>query len=209
MAVKKGLKGLLNQNSQEILAAMPRDPQTEKIAEDPSGGVESILPVSVPTSPASPVTEAPSASPVDVALESVAEGPTASAPAPKAVPVRQRAERHQQPAVASQPAPEAENEAAPAKKPSWEEMGRKEVRVYSDQVLALTTLRMRINKGKKGSERITDNTLIRVAIDLLLLNQDSLSGTNESELRMSVTSRHGSFGTSGDAKTRGPKVGKR
>ena len=185
MAVKKGLKGLLNQNSQELLAAMQRDPQSEKVAEDTGGGPESVFPASVPAGPTSPVTEAPSASPVDVASEKVAEEPVAPAPAPKAAPVRRRAERQQPPAVTAQPAPETENESSPAKKPSWEEMGRKEVRVYSDQVLALTTLRMRINNGKRGSERITDNTLIRTAIDLLLKQQDEIGGVTENEIRAS------------------------
>ncbi|THJ65677.1 hypothetical protein E8P82_11830 [Arthrobacter echini] len=64
-------------------------------------------------------------------------------------------------------------------------MDRKEVRVYGDQVLALTTLRMKINKGKKGPERITDNTLIRTAIDLLLQHQDELGGVTENEIRAS------------------------
>lgn len=46
---------------------------------------------------------------------------------------------------------------------------RKECRLRPDQLDALTALARRLNRGRKGKgERITENTLIRWAVDLLL-----------------------------------------
>ncbi|WP_211096869.1 hypothetical protein [Arthrobacter echini] len=188
MAVKKGLKGLLNQGSQEMLAAMQRDQQDE--ADRATGrGVGPTLPVAAPAGPSSAVATA--------VKEPLAARPAAPAVPQPVEPAHEPAPRAQQepvPAAPKQAAPQPEKSAGErttaaepkaAKKPSWEEMDRKEVRVYGDQVLALTTLRMKINKGKKGPERITDNTLIRTAIDLLLQHQDELGGVTENEIRAS------------------------
>lgn len=190
MAVKKGLKGLLNQGSQEMLAAMQRDPQAEASDPGSGGGAEATLPISAPAGPASPVGSAPTAVSPDVeltqaTLEAAQEPQKEAAPAPMASPERPEAPHIPAAPIAPQDAPAAERDPLPSKKPSWEEMDRKEVRVYSDQVLALTTLRLRINKGKKGSERVTDNTLIRTAIDLLLERQDNIGGVTENEIRAS------------------------
>ncbi len=188
MAVKKGLKGLLNQGSQEMLAAMQRDQQDE--ADRSTGrGVGPTLPGAAPAGPSSAVATAvqePSAArPSAQALPEPVEPALEPAPSAQQEPVP-AAPKH----TAPQPEKAAGERAAVAepkatKKPSWEEMDRKEVRVYGDQVLALTTLRMKINKGKKGPERITDNTLIRTAIDLLLQHQDELGGVTENEIRAS------------------------
>lgn len=185
MAVKKGLKGLLNQGSQEMLAAMQRDQQDE--ADRSTGrGVGATLPVAAPSSAvATAVQESSATRPAAQAVPEPVE------PAPEPAP---RAQQEPVPAAPKQAAPQPEKPAGErataaepkaAKKPSWEEMDRKEVRVYGDQVLALTTLRMKINKEKKGPERITDNTLIRTAIDLLLQHQDELGGVTENEIRAS------------------------
>jgi hypothetical protein len=188
MAVKKGLKGLLNQGSQEMLAAMQRDQQDE--ADRSTGrGVGPTLPVAAPAGPLS-------------AVATAVKEPSAARPAAQAVPEPVEPAHEPAPRAQQEPVPAAPKQAVPqpekaagerataaepkaAKKPSWEEMDRKEVRVYGDQVLALTTLRMKINKGKKGPERITDNTLIRTAIDLLLQHQDELGGVTENEIRAS------------------------
>jgi hypothetical protein len=46
---------------------------------------------------------------------------------------------------------------------------RKECRLRPDQLDALTALARRLNRERKGKgERITENTLIRWAVDLLL-----------------------------------------
>jgi RNA polymerase-interacting CarD/CdnL/TRCF family regulator len=64
---------------------------------------------------------------------------------------------------------------------------RKEARLRTDQITALTDLARRLNRAKdSGGERITDNTLIRVAVDVLIERIDDLEGSSESELRRSV-----------------------
>ena len=69
----------------------------------------------------------------------------------------------------------------------FDEYERKETRLREDQYSQLTALSRRLNKVRKGrGERITENTLIRVAIDLLLQTEGSLQGFNESELRQAV-----------------------
>jgi len=69
----------------------------------------------------------------------------------------------------------------------YDEYERKETRLRDDQYGRLTTASRRLNKHRKGrGERITENTLIRVAIDLLLDREGQLQGISESELRKSV-----------------------
>jgi hypothetical protein len=71
--------------------------------------------------------------------------------------------------------------------PRYLELERKEVRIRDDQLAALTATSRRLNKRRRGrGERITENTLIRVAIDLLLEKDDALGGFTEEELRDSV-----------------------
>ncbi len=76
--------------------------------------------------------------------------------------------------------------------PRYLQLTRKESRIRSDQADRLAEHVRRLNRvrtHRNGSvgERITDNTLIRVAIDLLLARADELSGTTEDELRDSVS----------------------
>ena len=66
---------------------------------------------------------------------------------------------------------------------------RKETRLREDQYVALTQLaRALMRRRSDRRERITENTLVRVAIDLLLANADQLVGDSENELLQSVTS---------------------
>ena len=52
----------------------------------------------------------------------------------------------------------------------------------------LAKLRRMLNRQRAGDgERITENTLIRVAVDMLLSRTDRLRGTTEDQLRKSVT----------------------
>lgn len=72
--------------------------------------------------------------------------------------------------------------------PLYMRLERKETRLRADQYSKLTEYARRLNRVKsEGGERITENTLIRIAIDLLLDRADVLEGSNESELRNSVT----------------------
>lgn len=75
----------------------------------------------------------------------------------------------------------------------WDELERKEARLREDQVDELNRLARNLAKTARRhrdpgdkAERITDNTLIRVAVDLLLAQSKQLTGTTETELRKSV-----------------------
>ncbi|MGB7440115.1 MAG: hypothetical protein WA919_03535 [Coleofasciculaceae cyanobacterium] len=67
--------------------------------------------------------------------------------------------------------------------PKYLTLVRKEARLREDQVFRLTALARKLNRQKKGGERITENTLIRVAVDMLLSQSDELRGATEAELR--------------------------
>lgn len=99
-----------------------------------------------------------------------------------------------------EPEPEAKIPATPRQAPkkalsaapervNFDDYERKEARLREDQIDELAALVKRIKRTKKpGGERITDNTLIRVAVDMLLSRKDELRGSTESELRESVSS---------------------
>ena len=73
--------------------------------------------------------------------------------------------------------------------PKWQRLERKELRLRADQLDELARLRRVLNRQRGGEgERITENTLIRVAVDVLLGRADRLRGITEDELRKSVTS---------------------
>ncbi len=73
--------------------------------------------------------------------------------------------------------------------PKWQRLERKELRLRADQLDELAKLRRALNRRRGGEgERITENTLIRVAVDLLLKQAGALQGSTEDELRNSVTS---------------------
>lgn len=64
---------------------------------------------------------------------------------------------------------------------------RKDARLRADQDAALSALTKTLMRRRRvKTERITENTLIRVAIDLLLAHAESLRGSTEDELRRSV-----------------------
>lgn len=70
--------------------------------------------------------------------------------------------------------------------PKYLALIRKETRLREDQIDRLTAIARKLNRAKRGGERITENTLIRVAVDLLLDRAESLSGTDEAELLKSL-----------------------
>ena len=73
--------------------------------------------------------------------------------------------------------------------PKWQRLERKELRLRADQLDELARIRRTLNRQRGGEgERITENTLIRVAVDMLLDRAGKLRGTTEDELRKSVTS---------------------
>ncbi|MFE4875147.1 hypothetical protein [Streptomyces sp. NPDC056682] len=74
--------------------------------------------------------------------------------------------------------------------PKWQSLERKETRLRTDQLAELAALRRRVSGQRRNrSEIITDNTLIRVAVDLLLTRAGRLRGDTEAELLASLAPR--------------------
>jgi hypothetical protein len=75
--------------------------------------------------------------------------------------------------------------------PKWTTLERKEARLRPDQLTNLAELRRHVSGHRRDrSEIITDNTLIRVAIDLLLQGHShKLHGDTEEALLASVLPR--------------------
>ena len=71
--------------------------------------------------------------------------------------------------------------------PKYLTLVRKEARLREDQLDDLTSLARSLNRKRQGSgERITENSLIRIAVDLLMNQKSELEGTTEQELTASV-----------------------
>lgn len=71
--------------------------------------------------------------------------------------------------------------------PRYLTLMRKESRITQSQADQLSSLVRSLNMSRRGKgERITDNTLIRVAIGLLLERREELGGTTEVELFQSL-----------------------
>ncbi|MEL7011320.1 MAG: hypothetical protein AAGM29_22425 [Cyanobacteria bacterium J06588_4] len=66
---------------------------------------------------------------------------------------------------------------APSNQPNYLSFNRKETRLTEEQLDRLTKLSRRLNKQQQGGDRITENTLIRSAIDLLLTQSERLKST--------------------------------
>ena len=75
----------------------------------------------------------------------------------------------------------------PDPEPLYLSYQRKETRLRAEQQNGLTLLARRLSRAKEaGGERITENTLIRVAVDLLLARSAQLAGNDEAALRNSL-----------------------
>lgn len=71
--------------------------------------------------------------------------------------------------------------------PRYLTLVRTEARLREDQVTDLAALRRRVAANRTDrSERITDNTLVRLAVDLLLQNGDRITGNTEEEMRRAL-----------------------
>jgi hypothetical protein len=71
--------------------------------------------------------------------------------------------------------------------PKYKRLERKELLIWPDQITNLSILARVLNRNRGGAgERITTNTLIRVAAALLLSRSQDLAGTTEEELRRSL-----------------------
>ena len=87
---------------------------------------------------------------------------------------------------------EAATSGVPPRVPKYLALERKEARLRGDQVDSLASLARRVNRQKpsRGGERITENTLIRVAVDWLLSQEDYVGGSTEEEIRRGLGVRH-------------------
>ena len=107
-----------------------------------------------------------------------APAPAGSAVRPTTEPASKPTRRA--PARRTPPPPESE-------RVHYSSLVRKEARLRDDQIESLTLRARKLSRNKASTEpRITDNTLIRVAVDLLLAREADLEGTSEAELRRSV-----------------------
>ena len=71
--------------------------------------------------------------------------------------------------------------------PKYLRLERKELLIWPDQITNLSILARVLNRTRGGAgERITTNTLIRVAVALLMSRSKDLAGTTEEELRRSL-----------------------
>jgi hypothetical protein len=92
------------------------------------------------------------------------------------------------PAVARAPRPATSHIISGIRSPLYRRLARKEARLREDQFIALSRL-VRIlarRRTTRSGPRLTENTLIRVAIDLLLTRAGQLAGDNEDEIRASA-----------------------
>jgi hypothetical protein len=104
--------------------------------------------------------------------------PEARSPEVQSPGVRKLRPRRPQARAAAAPAPEV---------PKYLRLERKEALIWPDQLTQLSILARILNRAHGGAgERITANTLIRVAIALLLSRGRDLSGATEEELRRSL-----------------------
>jgi hypothetical protein len=84
-------------------------------------------------------------------------------------------------------APALQAPAASPGLPKYLRLERKELLMWPDQITNLSILARMLNRSRGGAgERITVNTLIRVATALLLSRSQDLEGTTEEELRRSL-----------------------
>ncbi|MFJ5851252.1 hypothetical protein [Streptomyces sp. NPDC092903] len=131
----------------------------------------------------------PASSPIRTPLQPHVEPITRSAEQPKRptpeVPDSRSTE------VTESVTPEVPDSRTPAPDgPRWAALERKETRLRADQVQDLAALRRRVSAQRtKRSEIITDNTLIRIAVDLLLDQGERLAGDTEAELLRSARPR--------------------
>lgn len=131
------------------------------------------------------ITEAPAEGGDSPAPESAAQA--SSLAPPPAVPTVADTPPTKQPGAPVKSARPAQSRARVAIGPRYLELDRKELRIRGDQADDLTALTRQLNRARKGEgERITDNTLIRVAIDLLMRDRGKLQGATEAELLRSV-----------------------
>lgn len=136
-------------------------------------------------------------------LEQMASGeaPAAAEPQTPEPPEIQtsRVPESQTPAVRGSGAPVVPESRTPAPEPAQGQrrhvpryltLSRVEARLREDQIDGLAALRRRVAANRTDrSERITDNTLIRIAVDWVLQYGDQVRGNTEEEMRRNLRLR--------------------
>ena len=145
-------------------------------------GLQPSIPESAPSVPQPPAPEHPDSRSTEQAAVAAARTAEAVTSRPrKSVPAKSRSTNTRSPQVRTSEVPSSQG-------PKYLQLERKDTLLWPRQLNELTVLRRVLNRRKpKGEgERITENTLIRVAIDLLIANAGQLQGSNEDELRQSL-----------------------
>jgi RNA polymerase-interacting CarD/CdnL/TRCF family regulator len=160
--------------------------------------------VAAPKAAPEPVVETPEESVVMAALTEVlteaapvvVERPAkktakAKKAAPKAEPAKKIATRKAAKAEKPEPAKKPTKKAKKVSEgPLYLRLTRKEARLREDQIESLRKLARRLSRSRTdGGERLTENTLLRVAVDLLLSRANELTGTTESQIRKSALAK--------------------
>ena len=143
--------------------------------------LQSPAPAEAPPMPAHRVEEPPRADP---------HGPEIRSPEVQSPEVREPRSRRRAagPRVTEKRTPVARTpEVQTPGLPKYLRLERKELLIWPDQITELSILARVVNRNRHGAgERITQNTLIRVAVTLLLSRARELAGTTEEELRQSL-----------------------
>jgi hypothetical protein len=147
-------------------------------------GLQPSIPENAPSVPQPPAPEHPDSRSTEQAAAAVAAARTAEAVTSKprkSVPAKSRTSDVRSPEVRTPEVPSSQG-------PKYLQLERKDTLLWPRQLNELTVLRRVLNRRRpKGAgERITENTLIRLAIDLLIANAGQLQGSTEDELRRSL-----------------------
>ena len=144
-------------------------------------GIMLPAPVAAPPMPARPAASSPTE--VQTPEQQSTEVRSTEVEAPEAVGLRPA--RRRQARQSAAPAPQAP--AGIPGLPKYLRLERKELLIWPDQITNLSILARVLNRNRRGAgERITTNTLIRVAVALLQSRSQDLVGTTEEELRRSL-----------------------
>ena len=89
--------------------------------------------------------------------------------------------------IVTESQPNKVTESQTSEVPKYLTLVRKETRLRDDQLEQLTAITRKLNRQRqRKGERITENTLIRIAVDLLLNQEQQLEGITEDELLASL-----------------------
>lgn len=147
------------------------------------GSLTGMLPAPVATPPMPARPAGPSPAEVQTPEQRTTEVRSTEVEAPEAAGLRPAWRRQARQSAA----PATQAPAGIPGLPKYLRLERKELLMWPDQITNLSILARVLNRNRKGAgERITTNTLIRVAVALLLSRSQDLAGTTEEELRRSL-----------------------